>query len=74
MLNNLRAEMARSNIVVKDVAKVLGLGNRATRDRLAGRVMFSIDEALAVRDAFFPEVEVGYLFDKGCNSGREKNE
>lgn len=64
MLNNLRAEMVRKNITVKEVADVLGVGNRATRDRLAGRVLFSVDEALAVRDKLFPEMDIDYLFSK----------
>ncbi len=68
MLNNLRAEMVRRNISAKDIAKVLGIGDRAARDRLAGRVQFSIDEALAVRNNFFPELDIDYLFMRRDNS------
>ncbi len=70
MLNNLRAEMVRKNITVKDVARVLGLGNRATRDRIAGRVQFSVDEALAVRNEFFPELDIDYLFKRRCGGAQ----
>lgn len=70
MLNNFRAEMVRRNYTVKDVAKVLGLGNRATRDRIAGRVLFSVDEAIAVRNELFPELDIDYLFKRRCDGAQ----
>lgn len=62
MLSNLKAEMARSNVSVGDVAIAVGKSYRTISDRLKGKVMFPIDEAISVRDTFFPGMDLEYLF------------
>lgn len=62
MLSNLRAEMVRTGVSVDDVAAKTGKSCRTIRDRLKGKVMFPIDEALTVRNAFFPGMDLEYLF------------
>lgn len=65
MLNNLRAEMARYGISTVDIAKVTGKTERSIRDKLIGKTQFSIPDAMAVRDHFFPEMSLEYLFNQG---------
>ena len=62
MLSNLRAEMVRAGVSVDDMAAKSGKSCRTIRDRLKGKVMFPIDEAFTVRNAFFPGMDLEYLF------------
>ena len=62
MLSNLRAEMERMGVTVDDMATETGKSCRTIRDRLNGKVIFPIDEAFAVRNAFFPGMDLEYLF------------
>ncbi len=62
MLSNLRAEMVRAGVSVDDMAAKTGKSCRTIRDRLKGKVMFPIDEAFTVRNAFFPGMDLEYLF------------
>lgn len=63
MLSNLKAEMARSSVSVGDVAMAVGKSHRTISDRIRGKVTFPIDEAIAVRNMFFPGMDLEYLFD-----------
>ena len=62
MLSNLRAERVRAGVSVDDMAAKTGKSCRTIRDRLKGKVMFPIDEAFTVRNAFFPGMDLEYLF------------
>lgn len=62
MLSNLKAEMARAGVTIYDVSKVAGKGERTVRERIKGNGYFSVPEAIAVRDAFFPGMGLEYLF------------
>lgn len=62
MLNNLRAEMARSNVTTSDIANAAGKSYRTISDRLKGIGQFPIQEAIAVRNVFFPGMDLEYLF------------
>lgn len=61
---NLDAEMARNNIKRTDVAKELFNGRSATvSDKLNGRYPLLLEEALEIRNHYFPNLELGYLFE-----------
>lgn len=62
MLSNLKAEMARSNVTVAEIATFSGKSCRTINDRIKGKVQFSIQEAIKVKDAFFPGMDLEYLF------------
>ena len=62
MLSNLKAEMARSNVTVAEIAAFSGKSCRTINDRIKGKVQFPIQEAIRVKDAFFPGMELEYLF------------
>lgn len=62
MLYNLKAEMARKNIKQEEISKALGLSKRALGNRIQGNVAFKLPEAQLIRDTFFHDLELEYLF------------
>ena len=63
MLNNLRAEMARKNITMMDLANLLGVRHATISDKINGKYRFYYEEALKIKNTFFPECSLEYLFD-----------
>lgn len=61
---NLEAEMARKGLKGKDLAKVLGVRIATVYDKLNGKYSFSLDEAMKIKQTFFPEYSIEYLFSK----------
>lgn len=61
MLNNLRAEMTRSNVSAVDLAKTINKSDRSVRDKIRERHEFTISEIVAIRDAHFPGCSLEYL-------------
>lgn len=64
MYRNLRAEMARNNIAIRDVAKILDVRDATVRDKINGRFRFYYEEAALIKNRLFPDCSVEYLFDK----------
>ncbi|WEG13962.1 XRE family transcriptional regulator [Pullulanibacillus sp. KACC 23026] len=62
MLKNLKAEMARKNVKGKDLALLLGCRVATVYDKMNGHYGFSFYEALAIKNHFFPEYDLEYLF------------
>ena len=54
--------MKRYGIRNKDISQVLSLTDRTISNKLAGETEFTVKEALAVRDTFFPGLRISYLF------------
>lgn len=65
MYKNLKAEMARNSVLGKDIAKALGIRQATISSRLTGKTEFSYKEAKRIKDTFFPNVELEYLFEEG---------
>lgn len=61
---NLKAEMARQNLTKRDLARGLNTAERNIRNRFNGKTPFSIPEAFAIRDKFFPGISLDYLFQR----------
>lgn len=61
MLSNLKAEMARYDVDVKSVAQVIGKTERATKNRINGKVEISAEDIRLIRNAFFPACTLDYL-------------
>ena len=59
---NLKAEMARANLGIKDLMVVTGKSRPGVSNNLNGRGKFSIDESLAIRNNLFPDLSIDYLF------------
>lgn len=67
MLYNLRAEMARRNITSSDISRVVRKTDRSVRDKIKGKRDFTLTECTAIRDTFFPNLSLEYLFSKPKN-------
>jgi predicted transcriptional regulator len=61
--SNLRVEMFKKNVTVTDIAKTLKKRRSTIGDKINGKYRMHVDEAFAIKDAFFPESTVDYLFD-----------
>lgn len=59
---NLRAEMARYMVSAKSIAEAIGITPQAFSSKIQHKTQFTIDEAFAIRDKFFPRVLVDVLF------------
>lgn len=71
--NNLEAEMKRGNISRLDIAKAIGVSYSTIHSRFNGNSEWLYSECVEIRNKFFPEMDLGYLF-KECtdNSGSEE--
>ena len=67
MLCNLKAEMARYNVSPVDVARIIGKTDRSIRDKISGKYDFTINECNAIRNNFFPDMSLEYLFASDSN-------
>ena len=61
-LDNLEAEMKRKKITKHDIATLLGLSYRTIHSRFNGESEWGYSECVKVRDTFFPDMELSYLF------------
>ena len=59
---NLRAEMARGNIGIGQMAKALHISRDTMARKLAGRSPLHLDEAFRMRDQFSPSCSIESLF------------
>ena len=64
MLHNLKVEMTRINLSDAALARTLHKTDKTIREKKAGRSQFSIDDARLIRDSFFPELTLEYLFEQ----------
>lgn len=63
LYRNLRAEMARNNITIGDLAELLGVRYATVSDKINGKSRFYYDEAYKIKRCFFPGRDLEYLFD-----------
>lgn len=64
MLINLAAEMTRFSVSVADIASAIGRTERATKNRIYGRVEISSEDIKTIRDSFFKFCTLDYLLDE----------
>ena len=62
MYSNLRAEMARKNLSVKDIATVIQRTEKTARDKISGKRDFTYNETCKIRDAYFPLSSIEEIF------------
>lgn len=62
MLGNLEKARRDKNISLVDMADKLDVKSQTVRDKIDGKYDFKFGEALKIRDEFFPEYELVYLF------------
>lgn len=59
---NLRAEIARHNLTAKIIASELGKSESWVNDRIYGKCEFPFSKAMMIRDIFFKQCSLEYLF------------
>ena len=62
-VDNLEAEMKRNKISRSDIANLLGLSYRTIHSRFNGESEWGYVECVKVRDAYFPDKTLDYLFE-----------
>ena len=62
MLHNLQAEIARKKVPQAEIAKVISVSDRTVRKKMTGETKFTFPEARKIRDTFFPDMELDYLY------------
>lgn len=59
---NLKEKMASRNVKIEDIASLLEIHRNSASNKVNGNSTFSIDESIKVRNAFFPDLELDFLF------------
>jgi transcriptional regulator with XRE-family HTH domain len=63
MYNNLKAQMAINNVSIEKIADLLKLHRNTIANKLNGGT-FSVEEAFIIKQNFFKEFDLYYLFNK----------
>ena len=61
-VENLESEMKRKKISRSDIASLLGLSYRTIHSRFNGESEWGYSECVKVRDTYFPDKTLDYLF------------
>ena len=73
---NLKGEIAKRGITQSEIAALLKMHPNTVSNKINGDSSFSIEEAFKIKQAFFPEMDLSYLFDSekrvGFWSGRNR--
>lgn len=64
MYSNLKAEMARKGISQKEIAMFLHIHENSMSSKINGYSPISIEEAFKIRNKYFPNFDLQYLFSK----------
>lgn len=62
MFSNLRAEMARKQVTIQEIASTIGVGRDAASQKLSGKTPITLAEAFKIERGYFPDSDVHYLF------------
>ncbi|OPY60115.1 MAG: hypothetical protein A4E56_02896 [Pelotomaculum sp. PtaU1.Bin065] len=62
MFKNLRAEIARQGLTGKQIATAIGISPRSFSRRMSGKTQFLYKETLQMRNIFFKNLSLNYLF------------
>lgn len=64
-MKNLCAEMTRYGVSNSDIRDLLGCSLKTVQNKTSGATEFSVEEAMKIRDRFFPGLRIEYLFSNG---------
>ena len=62
MYANLVSEMAKKSITKRNVADVLNVHENTLKNKLDGKSKFNVEEGFVIRQHFFPDLSIEYLF------------
>lgn len=61
---NLKAEMAKKDITIEKISKLLGIHRNSVANKINGDSSFSVEEAFKIQETYFPKLALTYLFEK----------
>lgn len=61
---NLKGEMAKKNITMEELSKLLGIHRNSVANKINGDSNFSVEEAFMIQKRYFPQLSLNYLFRK----------
>ncbi len=64
MYSNVKAELARRNMTVVDLAKLTGIRYQTLNDKLNGKFKLTLDEAKKIKEALGVDIPIEDLFEK----------
>lgn len=68
---NLKGEMAKKNITIENIAKLLNMHRNTIAKKINGPSSFSIEEAFAIKKEFFPDCDMKNLFEFATEEKKE---
>lgn len=68
MMRNLEAEIARRGIKKASICGYLGISEKSFRNKSQGKTDFTFPEACQIRDKFFADCTLEYLFTRDPGS------
>lgn len=72
MYLNLKTEMMKMGITIEEIASKLGLTRGTIFNKIEGKTPLTYDEAMAIKDQFFPYADLQWLFKK-INRNKEND-
>lgn len=64
MFENLKAEMARKNLTIKNISRDLGYVYETLRNKFLGNTDWLRSEMFEIKNTYFPDKSIEYLFEK----------
>ncbi|WP_424349967.1 helix-turn-helix domain-containing protein [Latilactobacillus sp. 5-91] len=68
MLTNLEKVRKEKEVTLNQIGRLLGVRYQTVSEKIKGSTTFGFDEALLVKDTFFPEYDLIYLFSTNPDS------
>ena len=62
MFPNLRAELARKRITYQQIGQLIGKSKDNVYAKMAGKTDFKLNEMLLIKESYFKDLELEYLF------------
>ncbi|NJH79279.1 XRE family transcriptional regulator [Staphylococcus agnetis] len=72
MLTNLEKVRKQNKVSLVDIADLLEVRYQTVSDKINGISDFKFGEALLIKNTFFPEYEIEYLFSRGEEKQKQK--
>lgn len=67
MYENVRAEMARKDLTIMDIAKGIGMNRDTLSRKLSGRSCLNLNEAFSIQKTYFPDIPIRVLFKENAD-------
>lgn len=64
MFRNIRVEMARQNLTINKMSKLIQISRTTLSEKLSGKRKINLNEALCIARKCFPECDLYYLFEE----------